>query len=248
MGKLAIIGGSGLGDLAALENVTELRPPTPYGQISAPLKCGTIGDTEVVFLARHGVGHTIPPHRINYRANVIALAEHGVTDVIAVTAVGGIVASTPPGRIVIPDQIIDYTYGREHTFSDGIGSPVNHIDFTHPFTDALRRRILRAAEFTDREVETDGVYGATQGPRLESAAEIKRMARDGCTIVGMTGMPEAALAREAGLAYANCSLVVNWAAGTTDAAISLDEIHRQLETGMRDVVGLLIAAVRGESG
>lgn len=239
----AIIGGSGLDSLRALTDTTEFRPATPYGPTSAPLVRGRFGDGEIVFLARHGTDHTIPPHRINYRANIWALAELGVTDVYAVTAVGGIAATTPPGRIVIPDQLIDYTAGREHTFFDGIGRTVHHVDFTYPFSECLRERLVSAASRTRLVVERDGTYGATEGPRLETAAEIRRMANDGCTVVGMTGMPEAALAREAELNYANCSLVVNWAAGTNDQVISLEEIGRQIDLGMRDVIRLLGAAV-----
>lgn len=239
---LAIIGGSGLDKLASLQETGRTSLSTPFGAISAPLVHGKLGDAEVVFLARHGSDHTIPPHRINYRANIWALANCGVHDVFAVTAVGGIAATTPPGHIVVPDQIIDYTAGREHTFFDGVGAPVHHIDFTYPFSAALRQRLLDAAASEDVPVEPRGTYGATEGPRLETGAEIARLARDGCTLVGMTGMPEAALAREAGLNYANCSLVVNWAAGITEEIISIEEIGRQLEAGMRDVVRILAAA------
>lgn len=241
--RLAIIGGSGLDQLVALEETGRTSPATPYGAVSAPLVRGLLGDVEVVFVARHGSEHTIPPHRINYRANIWALANCGISDVFAVTAVGGIASTTPPGRIVVPDQIIDYTAAREHSFFDGIGGPVNHVDFSYPFTEALRRRLIDAAVQENLPVETQGTYGATEGPRLETAAEITRLARDGCTLVGMTGMPEAALAREAGLNYANCSLVVNWAAGITEEIISLEDIGRQLEDGMRDVVRLLTVAV-----
>ena len=240
--RLAIIGGSGLDKLVALKETGRTTPATPYGTVSAPLIHGQLEGVEIVFLARHGSDHTIPPHRINYRANIWALANSGISDVFAVTAVGGIAPATPPGRIVVPDQIIDYTAAREHTFFDGIGSPVNHIDFTYPFSEALRRRLIDAAAREALPIETEGTYGATEGPRLETAAEIARLARDGCTLVGMTGMPEAALAREAGLNYANCSLVVNWAAGITEEIISLEEIGRQLEAGMRDVVRVLASA------
>lgn len=239
---LAIIGGSGLDKLVSLQETHRTSPATPYGAISAPLIHGKLGDVDIVFLARHGNEHTIPPHRINYRANIWALANCGIRDVFAVTAVGGIAAETPPGRIVVPDQIIDYTAAREHTFFDGIGAPVNHIDFTYPFSEALRQRLIGAAASESLPVEERGTYGATEGPRLETGAEIARLARDGCTLVGMTGMPETALAREAGLNYANCSLVVNWAAGITEEIISIEEIGRQLEAGMRDVVRVLAAA------
>lgn len=245
--SLAIIGGSGLDELVSLRETGRISPATPYGAVSAPLIQGKLGEIDVVFLARHGTEHTIPPHRINYRANIWALANSGVSDIFAVTAVGGIVAATPPGRIVVPDQIIDYTAAREHTFFDGIGAPVHHIDFTYPFCEALRQRLIDAAAGESLPVEPRGTYGATEGPRLETGAEIARLARDGCTLVGMTGMPEAALAREAGLNYANCSLVVNWAAGITQEIISIEEIGRQLESGMRDVVRVLAAAAAAQA-
>lgn len=242
--RFAIIGGSGLDSLSLLEGAAELNPTTPFGQASAPLLRGLLAGVPVLFLARHGRGHTIPPHRINYRANIAALASAGVTDVIAVTAVGGISNTAPPGRIVIPDQIIDYTHSREQSFFDGMDRQVEHVDFTSPFCGKLRAQLIAAASALGMTLEPRGVYGATQGPRLETAAEIKRMAGDGCSIVGMTGMPEAALAREAGLNYANCSLVVNWAAGTHDDVISIDEINRQLHSGMEDVKSLLLECLR----
>ena len=238
MPKTAIIGGSGLSSFSSLRQVREHRPVTTYGQTSAPILEGRVGETLVYFLARHGHDHSIPPHRVNYRANIAALKELGVEDVMAITAVGGLAPTTGPRRIVIPDQIIDYTYGREHTFSDGLDRTVHHIDFTSPYSDRLRQELLRAAASIDFPVETTGIYGATQGPRLETAAEIQRMARDGCTIVGMTGMPEASLAREAGLDYMNCSFVVNWAAGIAGGTIDMDELNEHLSAGIEDVIKL----------
>jgi 5'-methylthioinosine phosphorylase len=239
MAGVAIIGGSGLDRLTTISDARECRSATRYGPTSGPVLHGRMADKEVHFLARHGSGHTIPPHRINYRANIAALAELGVTDIVAITAVGGISSRLPPRRIAIPDQIIDYTYGREQTFSDGLDATVQHVDFTHPFCERIRRELIDAAAAIGLRIEASGVYGATQGPRLESAAEIARLARDGCDVVGMTGMPEAGLAREAGLNYANCSLVVNWAAGVAEGAIDLDEIGRNLADGMKDVLSLI---------
>lgn len=244
MANVAIIGGSGLDRLASLTDVREHRSITRYGHPSGPILHGRLADEEVYFLARHGAAHTIPPHRINYRANIAALADLGVSDVVAITAVGGISSTVPPRRIVIPDQIIDYTCGREHTFSDGLDSSVQHVDFTDPFCADIRRELIDAAAALDLDVEPRGIYGATQGPRLETAAEVARMARDGCAIVGMTGMPEAGLAREAGLNYAICSLVVNWAAGIAEGAIDLDGIKRNLAAGMADVLALIGAWLR----
>jgi 5'-methylthioinosine phosphorylase len=241
MTNIAIIGGSGFDNFTTLTGVRELRQVTRFGQPSGSILSGTFAGREIFFLARHGSGHTIPPHKINYRANIAALRELGATEIIAVTAVGGIAASTPPRRIVIPNQIVDYTYGREHTFSDGLDSVVQHIDFTYPFSEPLRDEIICAAAQISLPIEPTGVYGATQGPRLETAAEISRMAKDGCTIVGMTGMPEASLAREAGLNYANCSLVVNWAAGVVDGAIEFAEIEQHLKLGMASVQHLIKA-------
>ncbi|MFT4563826.1 MAG: 5'-methylthioinosine phosphorylase [Gammaproteobacteria bacterium] len=241
MTKVAIIGGSGLDNFTDLTGAHELRQVTRFGQPSGSILSGTFAGCEILFLARHGSGHTIPPHKINYRANIAALRDLGATEIIAVTAVGGIAATAPPRRIVIPNQIVDYTYGREHTFSDGLDDLVQHIDFTYPFCARLREELTRAAAQISLSVEATGVYGATQGPRLETAAEISRMAKDGCTIVGMTGMPEASLAREAGLNYVNCSLVVNWAAGVVDGTIEFAEIEEHLKLGMTEVQRLLKA-------
>ncbi len=239
MASLGIIGGTGLDRLDTLTDRREQRVATPYGEPSAPLVRGCIGGHEVVFLARHGSEHSVPPHRINYRANLWALHAAGVGSVVAVAAAGGIAAEPAPGGLVVPDQLIDYTHGRAATFFDGDGAPVEHIDFTFPYTEALRCRILDAAHSSGVAAVDGGCYGATQGPRLESAAEIRRLERDGCTLVGMTGMPEAALARELGLDYACCAVVANHAAGKGDGTISLDEIRRYLESGMAQVRGLL---------
>ena len=244
MTTLAIIGGSGLDQLGTLIPRTVHRVSTNYGLPSAALLDGTLDGTPVIFLPRHGPTHAFPPHGINYRANIAALRDFGVSEVLAVTAVGGIAPDVGPGAIVIPDQIIDYTYGREHTFYDGRDGLLEHIEFGNPYSEDLRASLITAARELGLTVVRTGVYGATQGPRLESAAEIARMARDGCTIVGMTGMPEAALAREAGLRYANCALVVNWAAGVSDAPISFAEIGRELRAGISTVVRLLSATLR----
>ena len=219
MGLLAFIGGSGLDSLPDLA-VTELRDSeTPYGKPSAPVALGRLGDIQIAFLPRHGTEHSIAPHQINYRANLAALADLGVDRIIAIAAVGGISAQMAPPRLVIPDQLIDYTWSREHTFSDGTGTGVVHVDFTHPFC-AILRSTLSAAAINLNVTAIDGaVYGAMQGPRLETAAEINRMERDGCDIVGMTVMPEAALARELDIRYAVCALIVNWAAGRSTGVI-----------------------------
>jgi 5'-deoxy-5'-methylthioadenosine phosphorylase len=200
---------------------------------------GELRGKEVVFLARHGARHTIPPHRVNYRANLWALRHIGVTHVIAVAAVGGIRADMTPGCLVFPDQIVDYTWSRDHTFFEEGLSHVTHIDFTYPYCDELRQKLILAAGDGNLTARKGGTYGATQGPRLESAAEILRLERDGCDLVGMTGMPEAALAREIELCYAHCAVVANRAAGKSQGIITMTEIRRHLETGMEQVKTLL---------
>jgi len=219
---LAIIGGSGLAQLPGLESTSQCMVRTPYGEPSGAIALGKLNGCEVMFLARHGYAHTIPPHRINYRANLWLLRERGAHEVVAVATVGGIGVSLVPGTLVVPDQIIDYTHGRDATFFDGAEGGVMHIDFTQPYAEALRKRMLRAAQSAGIELHDGGVYGCTQGPRLESAGEINRLARDGCDMVGMTGMPEAALARELGLPYAAIAAVVNHAAGRGDSAGRID--------------------------
>lgn len=205
-----------------------LRPDTPYGPPSAPILRGLLGGTELLFLPRHGVGHDIPPHRIDYRANVWALKASGAERVVALAAVGGIGAAYGPRVLAIPDQVIDYTHGRVHSFFDGKDGEVTHIDFTHPYCEGLRQALLDAAAKARLDLVDGGTYGATQGPRLETAAEVRRLERDGCDLVGMTGMPEAALARELGLCYACCAFVVNWAAGKGEGEIRMEEIEANI--------------------
>ena len=244
MDRLAIIGGTGLDRLDLLEGRREEWIETPYGGPSAPLVHGTVAGVPLVFLARHGQEHTLAPHEINYRANLRALHDAGVDAVIAVAAVGVIGDRPAPGGLVVPEQLIDYTHGRAATFFEGDGVAVQHIDFTRPYTPALRQRLLAAAAAAGVDIVDGGCYGATQGPRLETAAEIERLRRDGCTLVGMTGMPEAALARELGLAYACCAVVANRAAGTVPGEISLEEIGMHLAAGMQNVRTLIAALVR----
>lgn len=244
MSLLAVIGGSGLDAFEGLKIAERRVAQTPYGSPSSPLILGSINDRPIVFLPRHGEGHQFPPHRVNYRANLWALREAGVTGVIGVAAVGGITARFAPGVLSVPDQLIDYTWGREHTIFDGDGAAVEHIDFTEPYCEALRQRLIRSAQKLGITVQGNGCYGATQGPRLETPAEIQRLEQDGCDLVGMTGMPEAALARELGLCYASCALVVNWGAGKSEGPITMSEIQHNLEQGMgsirRLIAGLII--------
>lgn len=241
MNRLAIIGGSGLDQLEGLLPDRRESVMTPYGEPSAALSHGRFGSHEVIFLARHGDHHQWPPHRINYRANIWALRQAGAKAIVAVAAVGGISPAMVPQRMVIPDQLIDYTWGRDSTFFDGPPTPVEHIDFTVPYSEPLRQRLLQAATRAGIKVLPHGVLGVTQGPRLESAAEIRRMARDGCDLVGMTALPEAALARELGLDYTTCAVIVNRAAGLGDGPITLAEIESHLAAGMMQVKRLLAA-------
>ncbi len=239
---IGIIGGSGLYALNELAVSERARISTEWGEPSSLLVCGALKDKRVVFLARHGETHKIPPHRINYRANIASLKQCGVTAIVAVNVVGGINGEMCPGDLVIPNQIIDYTWGREHTYSDSDTLPLQHVDFTEPYDPALRATLLQAAISAGTRVHAEGVYGATQGPRLESAAEISRMANDGCDIVGMTGMPEAALARELGMPYACLALVVNMAAGQGNQQITMDEIEAVMAQRIPAIRQLLVSA------
>ena len=245
MRRLGVIGGTGLDQLQDLVIEQRHTIETPYGAPSRPLEEGRLGQARVVFLQRHGGEQPIPPHAVNYRANIWAMQSLDVTDIVAINAVGGITPHMQPGELVIPDQIIDYTWGREHTFDDGSTGSLMHVDFTEPYDRELRLALLQLARDHVIDHEDTGTYGATQGPRLETAAEIRRMVVDGCDIVGMTGMPEAALARELGLAYASICMVVNAAAGLDDRPLSLD-MMREILVREAGVVGLLLRALVGE--
>jgi 5'-methylthioinosine phosphorylase len=244
---LAVIGGSGLSKLATLEITQRKVVRTPYGEPSGALTIGALRGKGLVFLARHGYGHTVAPHEVNYRANLWALKEERVSGVVSVASVGGIRRDVTPGTLLVPDQIIDYTWGRRATFFEGADAPVTHIDFTEPYTQSLRLRILAAARACGERVLDGGTYAATQGPRLESAAEINRLERDGADVVGMTGMPEAALARELDLEYAAIAVSANFAAGRGDSAhaVPMERIEAVLEEAMgrvRRVIEQLVEA------
>ncbi len=247
---LAIIGGTGLTRLSTLAVRHREVIRTPYGEPSAALVFGELAGYRALFLARHGHGHTIPPHRVNYRANLWALKEQGASAVLAVASVGGI-RDAIPGDLVLPHQLIDYTSGRAHTFFDGGDQQVVHIDFTHPYSQRLRAVCLAGAKRGRIALRDGGVYGAVCGPRLETAAEIDRMDRDGATLVGMTGMPEAGLARELGIDYASVCVVVNHAAGRGDstAHVSMEQIANVLESAMdkvRTLIQHVVPLVPGE--
>ncbi len=242
----AILGGSGLTSFAELAIDRREVVRTPWGEPSGPVTLGRIDDVPVAFLPRHGHGHTIPPHAINYRANIHALKHLDVEGVIAVASVGGIRDDMQPGAIAVLDQMLDYTWGRDSTFFDGPDRPVVHIDFTLPYDPVLRRRLLDVAVAQGQPLIDGGCYACMPGPRLETAAEIDRVERDGAHVVGMTLMPEAALAREVDLPYAGLAVVVNHAAGRGDSkmAISTTELSRTLDTAIERVRALIVAFVR----
>ena len=238
---LGVIGGSGVSELEGMTVARRRTVRTPYGKPSGALAIGTLRGRKMVFLQRHGPGHTIPPHEINYRANIWALHAQKVKNAVAIAAVGGIRADLEPGALAVPDQIIDYTHGRASTFFTRGRQPVTHIDFTRPYCEAMRLRLLHAAHAAGVKVTAGGTYGATQGPRLETAAEITRLERDGADFVGMTGMPEASLAREIGLCYAALAVVVNPAAGRGAArdGIRIEDIHRESTRALGRVAAIL---------
>ncbi|MEA9728668.1 S-methyl-5'-thioinosine phosphorylase [Xanthomonas campestris] len=240
---LAVIGGTGVYKLAQLDQVQTHAVATPYGAPSGPIRVGMLLGHRVAFLARHGEGHSLPPHKVNYRANIAALQQIGATRVLALNTVGGITESFGPRVLACPDQLIDYTWGRISTFCEEASSEVQHVDFGHPYSPMFRSKVIAAAKVTGVTLVAGGCYGATQGPRLETIAEIARMRRDGCDLVGMTGMPEAALAREKGLEYACLAIVANWAAGCGDAQeITMAEVLSNVDaasSGLPELIGEL---------
>ncbi|MEE9103464.1 S-methyl-5'-thioinosine phosphorylase [Pseudomonas nitroreducens] len=241
----AIIGGTGLTQLEGLTLKDSVALDTPYGAPSAAIQRGEFAGREVLFLARHGHPHRFPPHQVNYRANLWALQQAGAEAVLAVNAVGGIHAAMGSGHLCVPHQIVDYTWGREHTYFAGDIDHVTHIDFSHPYDEPLRQKLIAALQTLGYPHSSHGVYAATQGPRLETVAEIAKLERDGCDIVGMTGMPEAALARELDLPYACLSLVVNPAAGKSSGIITMAEIELALHQGIgkvREVLGRVLVS------
>jgi 5'-methylthioadenosine phosphorylase/5'-methylthioinosine phosphorylase len=243
MSLLAIIGGSGFDALPGLEVEEQQSVETRYGRTSAPLIRGRINGQPITFLARHGAQHQLAPHRINYRANIQALADAGCSAVVALGAVGGLHESCPPGTLCLPDQLIDYTHGRAQTFYDDQADGVEHVDFTEPYSQPLRRKLLDAAAATGIALRDGGTYGVTQGPRLETAAEVRRLMRDGCDLVGMTAMPEAALAHERELHYATLAFVVNWGAGLSQDPITMDAIEQQIQRCADTIRRLLLRFV-----
>jgi len=246
MTTLAIIGGTGLSRMEGLTIDRREMVKTPFGAPSCPILFGQLNGLSVAFLARHGSKHQIPPHQINYCANMWALNYVGIERIIAVGSVGGIADECELGTVVVPDQIIDYTHGRENSFYDGTHGlddvMVRAIDFSEPYDNSLRQALIDGSTDSGQKAVPSGTYGVSSGPRKETAAEIRRMERDGCTIVGMTGMPEAALARELGVAYACCAVVVNRAAGKGDL-VDADAVTASVDAGMLNARSVLESAI-----
>ncbi|HEX7081915.1 MAG TPA: S-methyl-5'-thioinosine phosphorylase [Gammaproteobacteria bacterium] len=241
-GTLGLVVGSGLPALG-LDVVARSQSHTPYGPPSSALLTVEIGGRRVLCVARHGEEHSIAPHEVNYRANLWALYQHGVRRCVAVNVVGTIARDFHPGDVAVPEQLIDYTWGRESTYGSAERGVV-HAEFAQPIDVDLAARIAAAAEACGQRVVRGGVYGVTQGPRLETIAEIERLARDGCTMVGMTAMPEAVLARELGMNYAICALGINYAAGRDPSGAPIhDQIERNLSEGMRRIAAVLARLV-----
>lgn len=242
MSKLAIIGGTGLSEYPEL-NITHLHQNihTQLGKPSAAIIEGELHGQRLLFLPRHGDNHSVAPHKINYRANLLALKQLGAKEIIAINAVGGINKQAIAGHLSVPHQIIDYTFGREHTYFDGEFRPLDYIEFSHPYDETLRQNLIEilSKQVLKHSYSSEGVYAATQGPRLETIAEIKRLENDGCDMVGMTGMPEAALARELNIPYASLCLVVNPAAGKTHTVITIEDIRSVLNKGMVEIKSIL---------
>jgi 5'-methylthioinosine phosphorylase len=236
---LALVGGTGLTELQ--ETAEVLTIDTPYGAPSAPIRVVAEAAVRLLFLPRHGNPHRFPPHCVNYRANLWALREAGADHVLAVYAVGGLHEPYAPATLIAPDQLIDYSWGRQHTFSDSPEASLVHVDFTRPFEGPLRRALLAAAQRSGTDLLDGGCIGVFQGPRLESAAEISRARRDGCDMAGMTALPEAGLARELGVDYAGLAVVSNWGAGVSDELLSEDDIALTLREPMGRVRELVAA-------
>jgi 5'-methylthioinosine phosphorylase len=244
----AVLGGSGFNSWSELRDSRKVRISTPYGMPSDALTLGSVAGVPCVFLARHGDGHAIPPHQINYRANIWALKESGVSWIVSIATVGGITKGFEPGVLAAPHQLIDYTWGRRQTFFDD-GEAVNHVDFTEPYSPGRREQILHAAQRVSEPIIDRAIYAVTQGPRLETAAEIDKLEKDGANIVGMTAMPEAVLARELGLEYAAITAVANHAAGRGDSRLRIDlgAIQAVHATAMDRVSKIIMALAQGSA-
>jgi len=237
--RIAVIGGSIFSKLSNLQVEKESWPDTPFGKTSSPLKEGTYSDKKIIYLDRHGKERNTPPHLINYRANMWALKQLGIEYAIGLSIVGGIRSDMTAGHFVFPDQIVDYTYSRPSTCYEEFDVS-QHIDFSYPYDNALRAKFIEAAQELHLDYTDDATYAVTQGPRFETMAEITRLERDGCDIVGMTAMPEALLARELGIKYASIAVVGSKAAGRTDGlGVSISEIHQVVHDSIEELHRLL---------
>lgn len=241
---LGFVFGSGFEDFV-LDNAQTVQTKTPFGETEFDL--GDFHGTRVAVLHRHGKDHRFAPHQIPSRAQIWALKEAGVTEIIAVASVGGMAAENAPGHFTVPDQIVDYTYGRECTYWGEAGMPMQHIDFTRPFDESLREKLLQASGNAKVYVHPKGTYACTQGPRLETAAEVRRMIMDGCDMVGMTAMPEAALAKELGIRYAMICFSVNWAAGLVDDTLDFAAIKESMKRSVSSLQSILANFVQMNS-
>lgn len=241
---LGFVFGSGFEDFV-LDNAQTVQTQTPFGETEFDL--GIFNGTRVAVLHRHGKDHRFAPHQIPSKAQMWALKEAGVTEIIAVASVGGMAAENAPGHFTVPDQIVDYTYGRECTYWGEAGMPMQHIDFTRPFDESLREKLLHASENAKVYVHPKGTYACTQGPRLETAAEVRRMIMDGCDMVGMTAMPEAALAKELGIRYVMICFSVNWAAGLVDDTLDFAAIKENMKRSVSSLRNVLAHFVQMNS-
>lgn len=235
--EIGIIAGSGLQELGCEEIVETITLETPFGEPSDLYRICSISGAKAAFLPRHGIPHHIPPHKINYRANIWGFKKLGIRKVISINAVGGIKEGLKPGVIVIPDQVFDMTHGRENTFFDK--DEVVHIDLTEPFCKGLRELLFCAAENIGIPLVRSGTYACTNGPRLETGAEIRYFSTIGADIVGMTVMPEASLAREAEICYASISVVTNYAAGISKSKLTTEEVIDTMRSSIQKI-GLLL--------
>lgn len=238
MSKIGVIGGSGLYEIKGFVLKKKRTISTPYGKPSDQYLTGTMGKTEIIFLPRHGSHHNIPPHMINYRANIWGFRKLGVDRILSISAAGGINKGLKPGDIVISDQILDMTKERKSTYYDG-KEGVIHIDFTEPYCPELRRILLKAGRQKRLSLKNGGTYVAVEGPRLETASEIKSFSILGGDIVGMTGMPEAALARELEICYAGISVVANYAAGISRRKLTVAEVMEAMKDSTEKIKDLL---------
>lgn len=241
MRKIAVIGGTGIYSPDALKSFEEKIVQTPYG----PALCniGEMAGNQVVFITRHGVGHKTPPHKVNYRANIWALKSLGTEEIFATTAVGSLNPEMKAGHFVVCDNVLDFTKSRINTFYDTPERGVAHVDFTYPYCPALREKVIRCLEKTDITFHKTGVYVCTEGPRFETAAEIKMYAMLGGDVVGMTNMPESLLAREAEMCYTNCSIVTNMAAGISKTPLSHSEVVEEMARSISNMEKLITAFI-----